>query len=347
MSSCQSMLDLSERTWSDNSSCSGNPSYNCHSSCLGDSPYLRTMSRSYIETDSRSEPTESNFFSKTYICSDTSTRLDSSSCNEVVPYGYEPSQDGNYDLWEPGESDESDEQGKICAVEQGISPGETKTRGLVESEKTEKSEKKVQRESANKEKIGIRKSRELNYSAHSLDLYAPREPRDQEDFKETGELGKGLEEPKELGELREPVELERSEKQDKSGENQGKLVEYGDPRKNEEPRETEKPTDLKESSEQKKIKKVSKEQEEREEEEKLKEPETPRAQTETSKQLKPPNQEESREPLKIVKPVKPGPGLRSLNHSDSFVLNTTLRNFASPRRRLLLRPKDVKAKRQK
>ena len=344
MSSCQSMLDLSERTWSDNSSCSANPSYNSQSSCLGHSPYLRTMSTSYIETVSSSEPTGSNFFSETYICSDTSTRLDSSSCNEVVPYGYEPSQDGNYDLWEPGESDESDEQGKICADKQGISPGETKTRGLVESGKTEKSEKKVQRESANKEKIGIRKSRELNYSAHSLDLYAPREPRDQEDFKETGELGK---EPKKLGELREPVELERSEKQDESGENQGKLVEYGDPRKNEEPRETEKPTDLKESLEQKRIKKVSKEQEQCEEQEKLKEPETPRAQTETSKQLKPPNQEESREPLKIVKPVKPGPGLRSLNHSDSFVLNTTLRNFASPRRRLLLRPKDVKAKRQK
>ena len=350
MSSCQSMLDLSERTWSDNSSCSANPSFNCQSSCIGQSTYLRTMSTSYNDTDLCSEfPAGSTFSSN--ICSDTSTILDSSSCKEFalslltahdyhgeIKYDNKTSQSGNHDLWE---TEDSKEQGKVSVDKHGKYPVEsceTETSALVESGKTDKSEKKVPRESENKEKIEIRTTRELNYSAHSLDLCTPKEPGDQEDFKETRELGKGFIEPRLLGELREPVELETSGKQDESGENQGKLGEHGDPRKKGESRETEEPTAFKESLEL---------FEEREEQEKLKEPETPRAKTEIKQQLQLENQEEPREPFTIVKPVKPGSGLRSLNHSDSFVLNTTLRSFASPRRRLILRPKDVKAKRQK
>ena len=340
------MLDLSERTWSDNSSCSANPSFNCQSSCIGQSTCLRTISTSYTDTDLSYEPTAGSIFFSN-ICSDTSTI----SCNEFAPslhtaqdyhgeikYDNKTSQNGNHDLWE---TEDSDEQGKKCADKHGKKPVEsceTETSALVESGKTDKSEKKVPRESENKEKIEIRNTRELNYSAHSLDLCTPREPGDQEDFKETGQLEKAFIEPRLLGELREPVELETSGKQDESGENQGKLGEHEDPRKNGEPRETEEPTAFKESLEL---------FEEREEEEKLKEPETPRAKTEIKQQLQLHNQEEPREPFRIVKPVKPGSGLRSLNHSDSFVLNTTLRSLASPRRRLILRPKDVKAKRQK
>ena len=298
------------------------------------------MSTSYNDTDLCSEPTAGSIFFSN-ICSDTSTI----SCNEFAPslhtaqdyhgeikYDNKTSQNGNHDLWE---TEDSKEQGKVSVDKHGKYPVEsceTETSALVESGKTDKSEKKVPRESENKEKIEIRTTRELNYSAHSLDLCTPKEPGDQEDFKETRELGKGFIEPRLLGELREPVELETSGKQDESGENQGRLGEHG------EPRETEEPTAFKESLEL---------FEEREEQEKLKEPETPRAKTEIKQQLQLENQEEPREPFTIVKPVKPGSGLRSLNHSDSFVLNTTLRSFASPRRRLILRPKDVKAKRQK